>query len=69
MGVEYKLLSENPDKKFYFVTGAPCCADMKLNTLENIYTALKNESNLVEIDEETSKNALMPLNRMLVCAK
>ena len=69
MGVEYKLLSENPDKKFYFVTGAPCCADMKLNTLENIYTALKNESNLVEIDEETSKNALMPLNRMLECAK
>lgn len=68
-GVEYKLISENPDKKFYFVHPAPCCKDMKLNTLENILSVLENEDNVVEIYEAIRDKALVPLNRMLECAK
>lgn len=68
-GVEYKLTNDNPDKEFVFVNPAPCCKDMKLNTLENILKVLKEEINEVFVDEKNSKKALMPLDRMLECAK
>ena len=68
-GVEYKLINDNPDKKFIFVKPVPCCKDMKFNTLENILKVLKNEANEVTIDEETRKRALVPLDRMLEYAK
>ena len=68
-GVEYKLTSDNPDKRFIFVNPMPCCKDMKLNTLENILSVLEKENNIVEIDEETRLKALIPLDRMLECAK
>ncbi len=68
-GVQYKLTGDNPDKKFIFVNPMPCCKDMKLNTLENILSVLEKENNIVEIDEETRLKALIPLDRMLECAK
>lgn len=68
-GVEYKLTSDSHDKKFIFVKPAPCCSDMKLNTLENILSELTNENNTIEIDEETRLRAMLPLDRMLECAK
>ncbi|MBQ4527697.1 MAG: quinolinate synthase NadA [Clostridia bacterium] len=67
-GVNCKLASDNPDKKFFFVSPAPCCKDMKLNTLENILSVLEKEDKVVEIDEDTREAALVPLNRMLECA-
>jgi len=68
-GVNFKLTEDNLDKKFYYVSPAPCCKDMKLNTLENILSVLEKENNIVEIDEATRKKALVPLDRMLECAK
>ena len=68
-GVEYKLSCDNPDKRFFFVDPMPCCTDMKLNILENILSVLEKENNTVEIDEETRRKALIPLDRMLECAK
>ena len=68
-GVEYKLKGDNPGKEFVFVNPAPCCKDMKLNTLENIIKVLKEETNEVIVDIENSKRALVPLDRMLECAK
>ena len=68
-GVNFKLKSDNPDKMFYFVSPAPCCKDMKLNTLENILSVLEKEDKVVEIDEATRLAALVPLDRMLECAK
>ena len=38
---------------------------MKMNTLEKIYDCLKNESPQIEIDPETAKEAVKPINRML----
>jgi len=68
-GVKCKLTSDNPNKHFYFVSPAPCCADMKLNTLENILLTLENENNVINTDETMRKAALVPLARMLECAK
>lgn len=69
VGVGYKLKCDNPDKNFYFTDPAPCCADMKLNTLENILSVLEKEDKIVETDEAISEKALASLERMLECAK
>ena len=64
-GVEFKLKSDNPEKRFYFPKTRPVCRDMKLITLEKLYNVLKNEENAIEVDEKTRKDALVPLSRML----
>ncbi len=69
IGVTYPLEKENPDKTFVFVQPAPCCTDMKRNTLENILSVLENEDRMVEVDADTREKALRPLDRMLECAK
>ena len=38
---------------------------MKLNTLEKIYQALKNEMPAIEIDPELAEKAVKPIKRML----
>lgn len=68
-GVLYKLLADNPDKKFHFPNPHPCCPDMKLNTPENVLSVLKNENNTVEISEDTRRKAMIPLEKMLELAK
>lgn len=68
-GVEYKLVTDNPEKRFYFPDPRPCCADMKLNTLENILSVLENEDNEIFVDEKTRSGALKPLEKMLELAK
>ena len=68
-GVEYKLSADNPNKRFYFPNPYPCCADMKLNTLEKVLNVLKNEDRTVEVGEEIRRKALIPLDRMLELAK
>ncbi len=68
-GVEYKLKTDNPDKKFYFTNPCPICADMKKNTLENIIFVLETGGNAVRLDEEVAKRALIPLDKMLELAK
>ena len=64
-GVDYKLITDNPEKKFYYPNPHPCCADMKLNTLENILSVLEKEDKEVFVDEEVAGNAWKPLDRML----
>lgn len=64
-GVDYKLITDNHDKKFYYPAPHPCCADMKLNTLEAILSVLEKENNEVFVDQAVSERALIPLERML----
>ena len=64
-GVDYKLITDNPEKKFYYPNPHPCCADMKLNTLENILSVLEKEDKEVFVDEAVAANAWKPLDRML----
>lgn len=68
-GVNYKLITDNPDKRFYYPDPRPCCADMKLNTLNSVLSVLKNEDKEVTVDEDILKKALIPLNRMLELGK
>ncbi len=68
-GVEYKLITDNPDKRFYFPKPHPCCTDMKLNTLEGVLSVLEKEDHTVEISEDIRLKALRPLERMLELAE
>jgi len=68
-GVNYKLIADNPDKHFYYPNPHPCCADMKLNTLENVLSVLQNEDKEVIVDDCVRAGALKPLERMLELAK
>lgn len=68
-GVIYKLMEENPNKKFYFSDPCPVCPDMKLNTLEKIVYVLENDANQVEVSPEVAKKALIPLEKMLILGK
>lgn len=64
-GVDYKLITDNPDKRFYYPNPHPCCADMKLNTLESVLSVLQKEDKEVIVDDNVRKGALKPLERML----
>ena len=64
-GVDYKLITDNPDKLFYYPEPRPCCKDMKLNTLESVLSVLEKENNEVTVSEEVRLRALIPLDKML----
>ena len=69
VGVDCKLISDNPDKHFYFPNPCPFCTDMKRNTLERVRSVLINEDQVVEISEDVRQRALLPLNKMLELAQ
>lgn len=64
-GVDYTLITENPDKAFYFPNPHPCCTDMKLNTLESVFEVLEKEDKEIFVDSGVCEGALKPLERML----
>lgn len=68
-GVACKLMGDNPAKKFYFPKNRPCCADMKLNTLEKLLHVLQTEENEVLVDDALREASLVPLDRMLELAR
>lgn len=68
-GVSYKLISDNPEKKFYYPKSGICCADMKFNTLEKVLEVLENESNEIFVEDSVRERALLPLDRMLEITK
>ena len=64
-GVDYQLINDNPDKKFFYPAPHPCCRDMKLNTLEAILSVLEKEDQEVIVEKSVMEGALRPLDRML----
>lgn len=68
-GVDYRLCTDNPGKRFYYPEPRPCCTDMKLNTLEAVLSVLEKEDNEVIVDEDVRRRALLPLDNMLELAK
>ena len=68
-GVDYKLVTDNPDKRFYYPDPHPCCADMKLNTLEAVLSVLEKEDKEIVVDSSIREGALRPLERMLELGK
>ncbi len=68
-GVDFKLVTDNPDKRFYYPNPHPCCADMKRNTLEAVLSVLEKEDKEIIVDSDICEGALKPLERMLELGK
>ncbi len=69
-GILHQMHKESPDKEFLIVpTDETCscndCPYMKLNTMEKLYLALKNEQPEILMDEQLMKEAGKPIDRML----
>ncbi|HVP16020.1 MAG TPA: quinolinate synthase NadA [candidate division Zixibacteria bacterium] len=63
-GILHRLRKENPRKKFLLAYEEAVCPTMKLNTLERLYTALKEEKYVVTVPEPIAKQARKALERM-----
>ena len=64
-GIIHRLEKENPGKRFYGLEPRPCCADMKLVTLEKIRNALRDGKPEVVLPEELMDRARTAIERML----
>jgi quinolinate synthase len=63
-GILHRLRKENPRKKFHLAYEEAVCPTMKLNTLDRLYMALKEEKYLVTVSEAIAKQARKALERM-----
>jgi quinolinate synthase len=64
-GLIHRLKKENPDKEFILAYEGAVCPNMKLNTLERLYLALKEEIHPVSIPEPVMKKARKALENMV----
>jgi len=60
----HRLRKENPGKQFILAYKDAVCPNMKLNTLERLYTALKEEKHVVTVPEPVAKRARKALEKM-----
>jgi quinolinate synthase len=65
MGILHTLRKENPDKLFYSPSPHLICPDMKRITLQDVIAALKKNCYQVTVPEETRRQALRAVERML----
>jgi quinolinate synthase len=63
-GILHRLRKENPEKNFYIAYEGAICPNMKLTTLDRLYTALKEEKNVIKVTEPVAKKARASLERM-----
>ena len=64
IGLLHRLRKENPSKQFISGYEDAVCPNMKLITLERLYSSLKEEKHIVEIPDAIAKKARMSLERM-----
>ena len=69
-GIIHQMQKESPQKRFIPappMNNCACneCPYMRLNTLENLYWAMKNRTPQITMSEETRLGALQPIQRML----
>jgi quinolinate synthase len=70
-GILFEMQRKCPDKMFYAAPAedAECqcnqCEYMKLNTLEKVYEALRDEKYEINVDREIAEKAVLPIKRML----
>jgi quinolinate synthase len=63
-GLLHRLKKENPEKVFLMAYDDAICPNMKLLTLEKIYSSLKNEQYEIKIPKKVSNKARKALKRM-----
>jgi len=64
IGIIHRLKKENPRKTFIPAYDRAVCPNMKLNTLERIYSSLKEERHRVTVDDPAARKARRSLERM-----
>lgn len=65
-GIIHRLKKENPTKKFVPAYEEATCPTMKLNTLDRIYTALKEEKYVITVPEVIARQARKALEKMFM---
>lgn len=65
MGILHRLRKQNPDKNYYLLSPSLVCYNMKKTSLEDVYKALKDEKNEINVDKEVMDKAHKSLERML----
>lgn len=68
-GIIHRLKKENPEKEFFLAYDGAVCPNMKLNTLERLYLALKEEKYQVTVPKQTAIKARKALDNMLTLLK
>ncbi len=69
-GVIDRLKRDYPEKQFYSIYDKPSvCSSMKLNTLSDIYYALKNEAPEITVEPALADKAIKCIDRMLEVSK
>jgi len=63
-GLIHRLKKENPSKEFFLAYDGAVCPNMKLNTLERLYIALKEEIHSVTIPKSVMMKARKTLEKM-----
>ncbi len=63
-GILHRLERENPKKVFTPAYEGAWCVNMKVNTLQRIYLALKEDRYRVEVPRDIARKAKTPLERM-----
>ena len=64
LGILHRLERENPAKVFTPAYEGAWCVNMKLNTLQRIYLALKEDRYRAEVPRDIARKARLPLERM-----
>lgn len=63
-GILNRLRKENPGKNFYLAYEGAICPNMKLTTLDRLYSSLQEEKHVVRVPKSVSKKARVSLERM-----
>ncbi len=63
-GILHRLRKENPAKRFTLAYEGAVCPTMKLNTLERLYAALRDEKFRVIVPETIARKAREPMQKM-----
>lgn len=67
MEIVSRLQRELPDKKFYSVTSAFVCPNMKKVTLQAVLNCLENEEYEILLDKDEADAARQSLDKMVAC--
>ncbi len=73
-GILHQMYIQSPEKEFLVVPSDETCSCndcpyMKLNSMEKLYLALKNEVPVITLDEQVMQLARKPIERMLEMSK
>ncbi len=73
-GILHQMYLQSPEKEFLVVPSDETCSCndcpyMKLNSMEKLYLALKNEEPVITLDKQIMEQARKPIERMLEISK